>query len=106
MRAFYFPKIILLIFVSTLMSFTFPKPVKKPNVIFFLVDDMGWMDIGVNGSTFYETPNIDRLASEGVRFTQAYAASPVCSPTRASILTILNSFFFYFIEHFSNRHIH
>jgi len=87
MRAFFFPKIILLIFVSTLMSFTFPKPVKKPNVIFFLVDDMGWMDIGVNGSTFYETPNIDRLASEGVRFTQAYAASPVCSPTRASILT-------------------
>lgn len=48
---------------------------------------MGWMDIGANGSTFYETPNIDQLASEGVRFTQAYAASPICSPTRASILT-------------------
>ncbi len=60
---------------------------KKYNVIFFLVDDLGWMDIGANGSTFYETPNIDKLASEGVRFTQAYAASPVCSPTRASILT-------------------
>jgi arylsulfatase A-like enzyme len=48
---------------------------------------MGWMDIGANGSTFYETPNIDNLAKEGVRFTQAYAASPICSPTRASILT-------------------
>ena len=51
------------------------------------MDDLGWSDIGVNGSTFYETPSIDKLASEGVRFTQAYAASPVCSPTRASILT-------------------
>ncbi|GAA0881183.1 sulfatase [Algoriphagus jejuensis] len=48
---------------------------------------MGWMDIGANGSSFYETPNIDGLAKAGVRFTQAYAASPVCSPTRASILT-------------------
>ncbi|HCC69956.1 MAG TPA: sulfatase [Bacteroidales bacterium] len=56
-------------------------------MVFFLVDDMGWRDIGVNGSTFYETPHIDRLAGEGVRFTQAYAASPVCSPTRASIMT-------------------
>ena len=59
----------------------------KLNFVFFLVDDLGWMDIGANGSSFYETPNIDRLASEGVRFTQAYAASPICSPTRAAILT-------------------
>ncbi len=59
----------------------------RPNFVFILVDDMGWMDIGANGSTFYETPNIDQLASEGVRFTQAYAASPICSPTRASIMT-------------------
>lgn len=61
--------------------------VQKPNFVFFLVDDLGWMDIGANGSTFYETPNIDQLAAEGVRFTQAYAASPICSPTRAAILT-------------------
>lgn len=60
---------------------------RKPNFVFFLVDDLGWMDIGANGSSFYETPNIDKLADEGVRFTQAYAGSPVCSPTRASILT-------------------
>lgn len=51
---------------------------------------MGWMDIGANGSSFYETPNIDKLASEGVWFTQAYAAAPICS-TRASILTGKNS---------------
>jgi arylsulfatase A-like enzyme len=55
--------------------------------VFFLADDMGWRDAGCYGSTFYETPNIDRLAKQGMRFTAAYAASPVCSPTRASILT-------------------
>src|SRR6056300_1755899 len=62
------------------------KTTRRPNIVFILVDDMGWMDIGVNGSRFYETPNVDRLAREGMRFTQAYAASPICSPTRASIL--------------------
>lgn len=59
----------------------------RPNVVFILVDDLGWADIGSYGSTFYETPNIDGLARQGMRFTQAYAAAPVCSPTRASILT-------------------
>jgi arylsulfatase A-like enzyme len=59
----------------------------KLNFVFFLVDDMGWADPGCYGSTFYETPNIDKLASEGMRFTDAYAACPVCSPTRASIVT-------------------
>jgi len=60
---------------------------KKWNVIFFLVDDMGWTDVGYQGSSFYETPNIDSFAKQGVRFSQAYAACHVCSPTRASILT-------------------
>ncbi|MHB8519181.1 MAG: sulfatase [Limisphaerales bacterium] len=59
----------------------------KPNFVFILIDDMGWADVGCNGSTFYRTPNIDRLARQGRRFTDAYAACPVCSPTRASILT-------------------
>lgn len=59
----------------------------KLNIVFFLVDDLGQRDLGVYGSTFYETPNIDRLAREGALFTDAYAACPVCSPTRASILT-------------------
>ncbi len=59
----------------------------KPNVLFLLVDDLGWADLGVYGADLHQTPNIDRFAQSGVRFTQAYAASPVCSPTRASILT-------------------
>ena len=60
---------------------------RPPNIVFFLVDDLGWRDVGSYGSSFYETPNIDSLANQGVRFTQAYAASHVCSPTRASIMT-------------------
>ena len=60
---------------------------KRPNVVFFLVDDMGWRDVGCFGSSFYDTPNIDRLAKQGVKFTNAYAACHVCSPTRASIMT-------------------
>jgi len=62
-------------------------PQTPPNFLFILIDDMGWRDLGCYGSTFYETPHIDRLASQSVRFTNAYAACPVCSPTRASILT-------------------
>ena len=58
-----------------------------PNVLLVIVDDLGWRDLGVYGSTFHETPAIDALAAQGVRFTQFYAASPVCSPTRASIVT-------------------
>ncbi|HOA52337.1 MAG TPA: sulfatase-like hydrolase/transferase, partial [Thermogutta sp.] len=61
-----------------------PQPL---NVVFFLVDDLGWTDVGCFGSTFYETPNIDRLAAEGMRFLDAYAACQVCSPTRAAIQT-------------------
>ena len=60
---------------------------KQTNFVFFLVDDMGWADIGANGSTYHETPNIDRLARSGMRFTHGYAAGSVCSPTRASIMT-------------------
>jgi len=62
---------------------------KKPlNFVFFLIDDFGWMDIGANNPhCFYETPNIDRLARSGMNFTNGYAANPVCSPTRFSIMT-------------------
>jgi len=59
----------------------------NPTLYFFLVDDLGWTDVNCFGSSFYETPNIDVLAEAGVRFTNAYAACHVCSPTRASILT-------------------
>ncbi|MHC4915066.1 MAG: sulfatase [Planctomycetota bacterium] len=58
-----------------------------PNFVFILIDDMGWRDLACCGSSFYETPNIDRLCAQGVRFTHAYATCPVCSPSRASILT-------------------
>ncbi|HBC89718.1 MAG TPA: sulfatase [Lentisphaeria bacterium] len=60
---------------------------KRPNIIFILIDDMGWKDLSCYGSTFYETPNLDRLFKSGIHFTDAYASCPVCSPTRASILT-------------------
>jgi arylsulfatase A-like enzyme len=64
------------------------KTTTPPNIVFLLADDLGYMDIGANNpKTFYETPNIDGLAKKGVRFTQAYAACPVCSPTRGSIMT-------------------
>ncbi len=59
----------------------------SPNVIVLLVDDLGWTDLGCYGSTFYETPNIDALAKQGLKFTNAYASCNVCSPSRASILT-------------------
>jgi len=60
---------------------------RPPNVIVFLVDDMSWTDPACYGNEFHETPNIDRLAKQGMKFTDAYAACPVCSPTRASIMT-------------------
>ena len=59
----------------------------RPNILFILADDLGWMDLKCQGSTFYETPNLDRLAARGLRLTQAYAANPLCSPTRSSIQT-------------------
>jgi arylsulfatase A-like enzyme len=59
----------------------------KPNFLLIIADDLGWTDLGCYGSTFYETPNLDKLASQGVRFTNGYASCPVCSPTRASIQT-------------------
>lgn len=65
-------------------------PGRQSNIVFFLADDLGWTDLGCYGSTYHETPHIDGLARTGLRFTNAYAASPLCSPTRASILTGLS----------------
>ena len=58
-----------------------------PNIVFVLADDLGWSDLACYGSTVHETPQLDRFARQSVRFTDAYAASPVCSPTRASLMT-------------------
>lgn len=60
---------------------------EKPNIVFVLVDDLGWADLGYTGSKFHETPNIDQLATQGMVFTNAYAACPVCSPSRAAIMS-------------------
>jgi len=60
---------------------------RKPNVIFILTDDLGWAELGCYGNTFNETPNLDKLAQQGMRFTDAYASAPVCSPYRAALMT-------------------
>ena len=60
---------------------------ERPNVVFILADDLGWKDLSITGSEFYETPHIDRIASSGVQFVQGYATCQVCSPSRASIMT-------------------
>ncbi len=64
-----------------------PKEKQKPNFLFILADDLGYHDLSITGSKFYETPNIDRIAREGMIFTEGYAACQVCSPSRASIMT-------------------
>lgn len=71
----------------TIAKPTTPEPAEPMNVVFILVDDYGWKDVSYNGSTFYETPNIDKLAASGMAFTDGYAACPVCSPTRAAIMS-------------------
>jgi len=60
---------------------------RPPNIVLILVDDLGWADVGCYGSRYHETPHIDALCRQGMKFTQGYAACAVCSPTRASILT-------------------
>ncbi len=79
-----------LLSVSLCLCGSFPSAraaEKQPNVVLIVIDDLGQRDLGCYGSTFYKTPNIDRMAKEGLRFTDFYAACPVCSPTRASIMT-------------------
>ncbi|NRB28472.1 MAG: sulfatase, partial [Roseibacillus sp.] len=78
---------VLLVVVCLFLQPAAVMAVERTNVILFLVDDLGWMDLGCQGSTYYRTPNIDRLAARGIRFTDAYAACAVCTPTRASIMT-------------------
>jgi arylsulfatase A-like enzyme len=62
-------------------------PSKRPNVLYIMADDLGWGDLSCYGRPDYRTPNLDRLASEGVRFTHAYSAAPVCTPTRCAFVT-------------------
>jgi arylsulfatase A-like enzyme len=83
--------IILILLLAAILACS-PEPAtdseaKRPNFIILLVDDLGWSDLGVTGSDLYETPSIDKLAADGLRFSTTYAACTVCSPTRASMMT-------------------
>src|SRR4051794_28790230 len=60
---------------------------ERPNVVFILADDLGWTDLACQGSKFYETPNIDRMATQGMRFTSGYTCGPNCQPTRAALMS-------------------
>lgn len=66
---------------------TFPQPDRRPNILFILADDLGYADLSCYGRPDYKTPNLDRLARQGVRFLNAYSASPVCTPTRCAFIT-------------------
>ncbi len=85
------PGLSLLYTLGMVAAVTAADPAKKPNVLFILADDLGWADTTLYGHTkYYKTPNLERLAKRGMTFTRAYAASPLCSPTRASLLTGLS----------------
>ena len=60
---------------------------EQPNIVFIMIDDLGWMDLACQGNKLVDTPHVDRFAKQGMTFTNAYAAAPVCSPTRAAIMT-------------------
>jgi len=91
MTRFIFASVLLVTAAATLALAAERADAKKPNVVLILADDLGWSDTTLYGTTkFYQTPNIERLAKRGVTFTRAYSASPLCSPTRAAILTGLS----------------
>lgn len=77
----------LVLFVSLLLVSTSLLAAEPPNVVLIVADDLGAMDLGCYGSKFHRTPHLDKLAADGMRFTQSYAACPVCSPSRAAIMT-------------------
>jgi len=78
---------ILLVLCSAALCDAQNSNAQKPNVLLIFVDDLGWADLGCYDSTFYDTPNIDALSASGIKFTNAYSACPVCSPTRAALMT-------------------
>ncbi len=80
-------KLINLLMMRIIVSSGALPQTDQPNIVLLLADDMGWTAPACYGSDTHETPNIDRLSMQGIKFTNAYAACPVCSPTRASIVT-------------------
>ena len=87
MKISFFLPLLLFTCIRMVVTGRAQSPAGKPNIILLLADDLGWKDLSCYGSKFYKTPCLDSLAAHGIRFTQGYASSPVCSPTRASILT-------------------
>ena len=75
------------ILITVLSCYVHASYAQSPNIIFIIADDLGWKDVGYNGSSFYETPHLDRLSAQGMTFTNAYANAPVCSPSRAAIMS-------------------
>lgn len=82
-----FPFFCLLLTITAAVMAQPQTAARPPNIVLVLIDDYGWADTGCYGSTYHRTPNIDALAARGMRFTDAYAAAPVCSPTRAALMT-------------------
>lgn len=78
---------VVLILLSLVLGCDSKNPVEKPNIILFVVDDLGWTDLSSYGSDLYQTPNVDNLVANGAKFTNAYASCTVCSPSRASLMT-------------------
>src|SRR5688572_13226770 len=83
--------VLLLLLATTPKASAASSPTNKPNVIFILADDLGYGDLGCFGQTKIKTPNLDRLATEGMRFTQAYAGTTVCAPSRCALMTGLHT---------------
>ena len=75
------------IFIVLATVFAAAQSRQRPNIVLVLADDLGWKDVGYQGSDFYETPNLDRLAKAGMAFTQAYAGAGNCAPSRAVLLS-------------------
>ncbi|SHF26121.1 Sulfatase [Mariniphaga anaerophila] len=100
LKSSFFLFIILLIAIHAPFQLMAEK--QRPNILLILIDDLGWQDLQCYGSKFYETPNIDKLRTEGIMFTNAYSACPVCSPTRASILTGKNPAHLQFTGHITS----
>ena len=79
--------VLALLFPHVIQGQTPPPAVRKPNIIFILADDLGYGDLGCYGQKRIQTPNIDRIAADGIRFTQAYAGDTVCAPSRCALMT-------------------
>ncbi len=86
-RVFFFGALPIFLLLSCNNSSNLENANQPPNIVFIMVDDLSWSDVSYNGSTVYETPNVDKLAGQGMTFSDFYTAGPVCSPTRSSILT-------------------